>query len=56
METAIKEVIGLVGEGTNSLLRLDYNSGPSSWLHTDCIVYANGKRSLINFIEGKWHA
>jgi hypothetical protein len=42
--------------GTNSRLRLEYNSGPSSWLHTDCIVYQNGKRSLINFIDGEFRA
>lgn len=42
--------------GTNSRLRLGYNSGPSGWLHTDCIVYPNGKRSLINIIQGKWRA
>ena len=40
--------------GTNSVLRLEYNPGPSSWLHTDCILYANGKRSLVNFINGKF--
>lgn len=40
--------------GTNSRLRLGYNSGPSGWLHTDCIVYPNGKRSLLNIIQGKW--
>jgi hypothetical protein len=42
--------------GTNSRLHLEYNSGPSSWLHTDCVIYANGKRSLINIINGKWRA
>jgi hypothetical protein len=40
--------------GTSTLLRLEYNRGPSSWLHTHCIIYANGKRSLINIIEGHW--
>lgn len=40
--------------GTNSLLRLGYNSGPSGWTHTDCVVYPNGKRSLINIIGGEW--
>jgi hypothetical protein len=40
--------------GTSSRLRLEYNSGPSSWLHTHCVIYANGKRSLINIIGGKW--
>lgn len=42
--------------GTNSYLNLEYNFGPSSWLHTDCVIYANGKRSLINIIDGRWRA
>jgi len=43
--------------GTNSLLALEYNTGaPSSWLHTDCTIYANGKRSLINIIDGEFRA
>jgi hypothetical protein len=40
--------------GTSTPLRLEYNVGPSSWLNTHCVVYANGKRSLINIIDGKW--
>lgn len=40
--------------GTSTKLRLGYNSGPSSWLNTHCVVYANGKRCLINIIGGKW--
>ena len=40
--------------GTSSYLQLDYNKGYSSWLHTHCIVYPNGKRSLINIIKGQW--
>ena len=42
--------------GTKSRLRLGYNSGPSSWLHTDCFIYENGKRSLVNIIDGEWRA
>lgn len=42
--------------GTNSRLKLEYTSGPSSWLHTDCLVYANGKRSLLSVIDGEWRA
>lgn len=43
--------------GTNSRLRLGYNdAGPSNWLHTDAIVYKNGKRSLLNIIDGEWRA
>lgn len=40
--------------GTSSPLRLEYNTGPSSWLHTHCVVYANGKRCLLNIIDGEW--
>jgi len=42
--------------GTNSRLKLEYVKGPSSWLHTDCVIYKNGKRSLINIIDGEWRA
>ena len=41
--------------GTSSRLDLTYAAGaPSAWLHTHCIVYPNGKRSLINIIDGAW--
>ena len=40
--------------GTSSKKQLGYNSGYSSWLHTHCIIYPNGKRSLINIIDGEW--
>jgi hypothetical protein len=41
--------------GTSTYLKLDYTEGPSSWLNTHCIIYANGKRSLLNIVFGKWH-
>ena len=40
--------------GTSTSLRLEYNSGPSAWLNTHCLLYANGKRQLISIIDGKW--
>ena len=40
--------------GTSTHLNLSYNKGPSSWLQTCCIVYANGKRTLVNFVSGNW--
>jgi hypothetical protein len=46
---------GAYQTGTSSRLKLEYNSGPS-WLHTHCVIYPNGKRSLINIIDGKWRA
>lgn len=42
--------------GTSSRLTLEYNRGPSSWLHTHCLIYVNGKRSLVNIIGGQWRA
>ena len=45
---------GCTQTGTSTRLRLQYNSGPSSWLQTHCVIYANGKRSLINIIRGEW--
>lgn len=40
--------------GTSTHLKLEYNNGPSSWLNTHCILYANGKRTLVNIINGSW--
>ena len=40
--------------GTKSLLNLNYTVGPSSWMHTDAIVYTNGQVQLINHINGKY--
>lgn len=40
--------------GTSTHLKLEYNSGLSSWINTHCIIYPNGKRTLIHIIKGKW--
>jgi hypothetical protein len=40
--------------GTSTLLKMEYNQGPSSWMNTHCIIYPNGKRSLVSVINGKW--
>lgn len=45
---------GVYQVGTSTPLRLEYNPGPSSWLNTHAVVYPNGKRQLINVIEGSW--
>lgn len=46
-------VDGCYQVGTSSELALDYNVGPpQTWLHCHCIVYGNGKRSLIIMING----
>lgn len=45
---------GVYQTGTSSNLKLEYNSGPSSWSHTHCCIYPNGKRTLLWIIDGKW--
>lgn len=40
--------------GVTGRLEQDYNFLPSTWLHSHCVVYANGKRSLIHVIHGEW--
>lgn len=40
--------------GTRTRLRLEYTRGPSSWLNTDCLLNADGKRQLITYIDGKF--
>lgn len=40
--------------GTLSHLRVGYNHGASSWFHTNCLIYPNGSRQLINIIDGSW--
>ena len=45
---------GAVQIGTSSLLRRDFNVGPSSWMNTHGFIYDNGKRTLCNIIKGAW--
>lgn len=45
---------GVYQVGTSSRLRLEYNGGPSSWMHCHCVVYPGGKRSLLFIIDGDW--
>lgn len=47
---------GVMQVGTSSLLRLEYNHGPSSWLHAHGVLYPNGKRSLLIIVDGRWRA
>jgi hypothetical protein len=44
---------GGMAVGLIARLRMGYNKGPSSWLHTIAVVYANGKRQLVTLIEGR---
>lgn len=43
---------GVVQVGTSSYLKLEYNPGPSSWMNSHCVVYKNGKRALLNVLDG----
>jgi hypothetical protein len=45
---------GCVQVGTSTSLRLEYTSGPSSWLNSHCILHSDGKRQLIHIIDGNW--
>lgn len=47
---------GVYRVGTFTKLQLDYNVGPSSWTHTGCLIYPDGSRQLINFINGQYCA
>jgi hypothetical protein len=38
--------------GCSCVLGMDYTSGPSSWMHTHCIVHPNGKRQLVHILDG----
>ena len=40
--------------GTSTDLRLDYTSGPSSWMNTHAMLWDNGRVQLIHMIDGKW--
>ena len=42
---------GVYRVGTSTKLKLDYNRGPSSWVHAHCLVYENGTRQLVNIIN-----
>lgn len=41
--------VGVIG-----LIPLGYAKGCSGWLHTNCFTYENGKRTLINMVDGKY--
>jgi len=45
---------GVVQVGTLSQLIMGYTSGPSSWMNTNGVVYGNGKRALLNMVDGHW--
>jgi hypothetical protein len=48
------EIMGGTYRTGKSSVKHDYEKGLSNNMHTHCIHYANGKRTLINVIDGKW--
>jgi hypothetical protein len=48
----IKEGAYQVGTSTN--LRLEYTTGPSSWLNCHCVINADGKRQLYIIVDSDW--
>lgn len=47
---------GIYTAGTSSALDLGYNSGPSSWSHSEVLTYETGKRAIITLYNGKYKA
>ncbi len=45
---------GAVVVGTSTYLTLPYTDGPSSWINTHAMLWANGKVQLAHIINGKW--
>lgn len=46
--------LGAYQVGTLSGLQLGYNTGSSSWMHANCVIYEGGYRQLITFLDKKW--
>ena len=49
-----ERIDGSVSVGTLTKKRLNYNNGASSWLHSNVLMYPNGKVSHINLINGRY--
>lgn len=47
---------GVFTAGLSGLLDQGYNRGLSGWAHTHILTYANGKRTLITMVDGRWRA
>jgi hypothetical protein len=45
---------GCTQVGVTGRLDQGYNPPPSSWLNSHCVIYSNGKRSLIHVVEDAW--
>ncbi|PAL23553.1 hypothetical protein [Sphingopyxis sp. GW247-27LB] len=49
-------VDGVYTSGLVGLMDQGYNSGPSSWSHTQTLTYPSAKRTLVTIIDGKYRA
>lgn len=45
---------GALSVGTTTKLRVGYNIGPSSWLHSHVIIHKDSKAQHLNFIKGEY--
>jgi len=45
---------GAIVVGTLTHLRVSYNSGASSWMNSNAIIYPNGKASNVHIVNGKF--
>jgi transposase len=45
---------GALAVGTSTKLRVNYNLGPSGWLHSHVIIHHDGKAQHLNFIRGEF--
>ena len=45
---------GAIVVGTLTHLRVSYNSGASSWMNSNAIIYPNGKASNVHILNGKF--
>lgn len=50
----IKE--GAYQVGLSAEKDLEYQKGPSSWMHTHCLIYKDGSRTLIHLVDGEYRA
>lgn len=42
--------------GCTAKLDQGYNHRPSSWMHAHCLIYADGKRTMLFVKNGKWRS
>ena len=45
---------GALSVGTSTKLRVGYNNGASTWLHSHVILHKNGKAQHVNFINNEY--